>query len=213
MRQTIDKKPQSDIIYLGDIWQALVKRKVMILVLTLIITAGSVGYTKMAPKAKPVYRGSAIMEIGKMIYGTPNFSSGYPGQGVASRVVKLDNLYDLGPLLREVTGVKVRVEKAYVYSSVFTISTTGHDKSTVKKKLEEAISFTLNRHKEMAKHYSNQHSRVIMTKVVGGIKISDTTKRRKKSVTIVAAFVGGLIFSIFLALFLEFIVNRRTKND
>ena len=55
---------EEDKIDLRELWQVLVKRKISILVITLLVTAIAGIYTF---TVKPVYQGNALIEIGEVV--------------------------------------------------------------------------------------------------------------------------------------------------
>ena len=192
--EQISNNTQNDVIDLRELWQVLIKRKIMIVLLTLFITLGAIGYTM---TAKPVYRGSAMLEVGQIVN-----EQSIEGKYSSLQIVNLDNMANLKILVSKITGVSSSIPKG---TNLLTISSTGNEKPVIKKKLEKAISFILNRHKKLGKLYSGQNTRLEMTQLVGDITVGDTAIKPKKKLIIIVAFITGLMFSIFLAFFLEFI--------
>ena len=201
MEQTTNNT-QNDVIDLRELWQVLIKRKIMIVLLTLLITIGAIIY---AVTAKPVYSGSAMLEVGQIV--NEQFSD---GKYSSLKREYIDNLDTLKILVSKTSGVSTSIPKK---TKLLTISINSNDKTHIKKKLEEAISYVLDRHKELAKLYSGQNAKIKMTQLVGDITVGDTAIKPKRKLIVIVAFITGLMLSVFLAFFLEFIGGMKKEEN
>ena len=192
---------QHDVKDLRELLHILMKQKIMIFLLTLLATLGAVGYIM---TVKPVYSGSVTIEVGQVV--DDQFSEGeYSSLGIRD----LDNVNNLKNIVSNKFGVRVSIIKS---TTLLTYTATNTNKDVIKDKLNKAVDYTLKRHKEKAKLYSGLHSKVKMTQLVGDITVGDTAIKPKKKSIIIVGFITGLIFSIFLAFFLEFIGGMK-KDD
>ena len=206
MEQTTDNNSQTiqnDEIDLRELFAILRKRKNLILSLTIIFTIIAIFYT-MTLKPIPMYKGSALIEIGQII------NEQYDGGKYSSLSVDdLDNLDNLKELITAVQSIDASIPKN---TKLLSLSVTENNKDIIKPKLVESIAYILDRHSKMAKLYAGQNYRINMTQQIGDIKIEDITKQPKKKLIIIVAFITGLMLSIFLAFFLEFIGGMK-KNE
>ncbi|HIQ47942.1 MAG TPA: hypothetical protein EYH57_10050, partial [Sulfurovum sp.] len=64
-----------------------------------------------------------------------------------------------------------------------------------------------------AKLYTGKNAKIKMTQVVGEITVGETPIKPKKKLIIIVAFITGLMLSVFLAFFLEFIAGMRREEE
>jgi len=193
---------KKDTIDLREVWEILVKRKILIISLTLLITSLGIVYTM---TAKPVYQGSVTLELGQII--NEQFID---GKYSSLKVNDLDNIYNLKMIVSKTTGVSTSVPKS---TKLLTLSATDYSKPAIKQKLEKAINYILNRHQELAKLYAGPSARVKMTQIVRELTIGEQPVKPKKKLIIIVSFIAGLMFSVFLAFFLEFLQVFKKRHD
>ena len=193
---------QEDKIDLKELWQILVKRKILILILTVIMTLLATIYVV---TAKPVYSGKVLLEIGKI--ANEQFND---GEYSSLAIVSLDNVNNLKSIVTQMTSVSASIPKK---TDLLTLSTTGFDKAVIQEKLEKATAFILERHKENASLRSGKNAKVQMTRVIGQIDVGQDAVKPKKKLIVIIAFITGLMLSIFLTFFLEFIQGNREEEE
>jgi len=196
---------EEDTIDLRELWATLIKRKRLILVVTSLITLLAFVYAFFI--AKPVYSGSALIEVGEVIENNVALSS---QASKPTFILPLDNVYDLKDIVTTAQGVSASVPKKA--TRLLNISYQARDKDKIKQKLKNTIDYIMNRHKETVKAYKSPHSKVNMSKVVGEITIGEQPIKPKKKLIIVVAFITGLMLSVFLAFFLEFIQGMKQEE-
>ncbi len=201
MKQENIQYIEEDTIDLRGLWKVLIKRKLLIVVITVFITFGAVVYTQIA---QPVYSGRVMLEIGIVV--NEHLDDGkYPSQ-----TIPLDNVNNLKTIVSNTLGVNASVTKK---TSLLLVSVTGFDKNSIQKKLEKTVQFVLERHQKMAELYSAKTTKIKMTSLVGEITVSDKAVKPKKKLIVSVAFISGLMLSIFLAFFLEFIQAERKEEN
>ncbi len=193
---------QADTIDLRELWAILVKRKKLIASVTVLVTLAAIIYVFIA---KPVYSGSVTVEIGKVV----NKEKAADGSLVL-RVYDLDNVNDLAKIVSQTTGVSTSVPKR---TKLLQLSATHTDKEQIEKDLKGALRFIKERHQKMAKVYSLPGSEVVMSHEIAPVSIGDVPIKPKKKLIVIVAFITGLMFSIFLAFFLEFIKGIKKDNE
>lgn len=186
-RQTI----QEDEIDLRELFNTLIKNKNKIILITLAITFVATVYALMKNPI-PIYQGKVLLEIGEI--QSENFGTSY-----------FDNPNNLSTVMSsKFKNISASTPKST--NNLMELIASNSNKNLIKDDLNNAITFVLNRHKEKASFYSNY----IMTKQIGNININNTPiNTPKKKLIIVVAFITGLILSIFLVFFLEFIRNEK----
>ena len=192
---------QTNTIDSRELYSLLKKRKKLIWSITLLFTLLPLIYVSVA---KPVYRGSVTIEVGQVADEEFIKEDKYSSSGIRD----LDSVENLKNIIHKKFTIDVMIPTK---TTLLTYSVEGSKKNIIKNKLEKAIGYTLNRHKEKAKLYSNSHSKVSMTHLISKITVEDTPVRPKKKLIIILAFITGLILSIFLALFLEFITEIKKE--
>lgn len=183
-----------DEIDLGELFRAIWEKKIFILLFTTIVTFISVVYVYLKNPI-PLYQGKMYIEIGQI--QSQNF-----GQ------ISLDSASDLAGILNLEFKVNANIFKST--TKILEISITNEDKNLIKQNLEKSVEFIINKHKEKAKFYEN----VIMTKQVGDIEIDNNPiNMPKKKLIVVVSFVSGIILSIFIVFFMQFINSIRKEEN
>lgn len=186
---------QEDEIDLRELFKTLWAKKIFIVVVTFFVTAVSVIYV-LIKNPIPLYEGKVLVEIGEI--QSQNFGTIY-----------FDSPNNLSEVLKASFSVISSAPRGT--NKLLEVSLINHDKKKIKEKLEKSVKYILQRHQEKAKFYENY----IMTEQVGNIVINSTPINQPKKLLIVTvAFVSGLILSVFLVFFIEFIKGfKEEKND
>lgn len=183
-----------DEIDLRELFRTIWEKKIFILLFTTIITFISVIYVYLKNPI-PLYQGKVYVEIGQI--QSRNF-----GQ------ISLDSAGDLAGILNLEFKVNANIFKST--TKILEISINNEDKNLIKQNLEKSVEFIINKHKEKAKFYEN----VIMTKQVGDIEIDkNPINMPKKKLIVVVTFVSGIILSIFIVFFIQFINSIRKEEN
>ena len=183
-----------DEIDLRELFKTIWEKKIFILLFTSIVTIVSIVYVFLKNPI-PTYQGKIYIEIGQV--QSRNFVP-----------TSLDNTLDLAEILE--LELKVLTNIPGGTQNLLEISSTNQNKEEIKKSLEKAVEFVINRHKEKAKFYQN----VIMTKQIGDIQINNNPiNKPKKSLIIVVSFLSGFILSIFIVFFMQFINSIRKEEN
>lgn len=191
---------EEDKLDLRELFSVLKRRKKLIWSMTALFTLLALIYVFIA---KPVYSGKVMIEIGQITNAQFN-----DGEYASLAIMSLDDVNNLKNIVTQITGVSASIPKK---TKLLTLSTTDFDKTVIKKKLEKATHFILERHQEIAKLYTRKNTKVHMTQIVGDINIGKHPIKPKKALIIIVAFITGLMLSVFLAFFLEFI--RGSKEE
>ena len=188
---------EEDKIDLRELWQVLFKRKVSILVITLLVTAiaGIYAFT-----VKPVYQGSALIEIGEVVNNSK-----------PTTIFYLDNINNLKDIVIQTQSINADVPKKT--NNLLRLSYESTDKSLITSRLQTTIEYIFERHQEKAKLYENINAKIRMTQIIGQIDVGENSIKPKKALTIIVAFITGLMLSVFLAFFLEFIQGNREEEE
>lgn len=186
-------------IDLKELWFTIQKRKYLISIITVGATLLALFYAFLI--AKPIYSGNVMIEIGQVV--NENY---YNKKNAVFESKDLDNIHNLKILVTKIANVSASIPKK---TKLLIISTSHTDKDMIKKKLEKAVSYTLERNKEITKLYSEKNTKIKMTKIIGKINVGEKPIKPKKKFIIIVTFITGLIISIFLAFFLEFIQGFR----
>ena len=200
--EKIQQNEQPDIIDIREIWYILKKRKIIIIFITILLTLSAILYINIV---KPVYRGSAMIEIGMV--ANEQFND---GKYSSLSIIRFDNIHHLKNIVNETTNVTASIPKK---TAMLNLIATGTDKSIIKENLENAIKFILKRHKKISKIYSSKDSKLVMTQLIGEIKVNNTPIKPNKKLIVVVAFITGLMLSVFLAFFLEFISGMKKDPE
>ena len=196
---------EENTIDLKELWMVLVKRKVMIVVATVLITLIAVVYIVLSKPAKTVYTGTAMVEIGKIVNEQFN-----DGKYSSLSILSIDNVNNLRTIVSTTMGIETFTPTG---TALLGLRYTDYDENLIKNKLQETVLYVQNRHKKMAKLYSSKSAKIKETQLVGDIVIVDTTKKMKKKLIVVVGFITGLMLSVFLAFFLEFIQSAKKDEE
>ena len=210
-QENTQQQIQEDEIDLRELWKTLVKRKMLIAAVTLAVTIAALAYALLAT---PIYSGSVLIEIGEVINDVNDVNNVNDVNDVANKVtslsrVKLDDVENLQFIVGSLLGIEASIPKK---TGLLILSSSGHDKAAIRTSLEDAVSFIDRRHHENVKLYSSKSAQIKMTKVVGSISVGQEPVKPKKKLIVVVAFVTGLMLSVFLAFFLEFIQGSRREE-
>ena len=171
----------------------LIKRKKLVLSVSLIFTLSAIAYIA---TAKPIYGGKATIEIGQVLNSDLNMP-----------FFKLfDEAKDLRFIIRKMTKVHVRIPRD---TQLLQLSAEGSSKKVVQDKLEDCIHFITDRHKEISKTYAGKDSKIRMTQLIGTIDVYENPIKPKKKLIVGASLVTAFLFSIFLVFFLDFLANSK----
>lgn len=183
---------EKDDINLRELWIVVVKRKLLILAIVFTTSIGSIGYVVFLKPVVPIYQASVLIEVGNY------FTENWP--------IRLEDPVDLQNIISRALEVDASVPMGS--STLLLLSSSNTSEVKAKEVLQSGIDYIMQRHKEMALDYE----RVRMSQVIGGIEVVDIAKQPKKKLIVVVAFITGLILSVFLAFFLEFIQTCRKER-
>ncbi len=196
-----------DTVNLIDLFDILAKRKKLIISITVIVTIFSYIYVNFI--AKPIYQGNIFLEAGEVV--NIDLEKG------TVQVIKLNSPSFANSIMEAKYSNRDKLEFDMSIvpmnnSKLFKYSVTSNNKELIKKRLKEAIKFTLDRDKKMAKLYSGTNAKITNAKVVIPITILDEPIKPNKKLIVIASFVSALIFSIFIAFFIEFLTEAKKKR-
>ena len=196
---------QQDTIDFRALLAVLKKRQKLIWSVTAILTVLALFFTFLI--TKPIYQstGSVTIEVGEIVN-----EQLYQWKDSSLVIHNLDNVNNLKNIINEKFDIDSSIP---TYTTLLTYSFTDKDKEIVEETLQKALDFTIGRSKKKAKFYSGTNSKVQMTQVINDIKIKDTTVYPKRKLIVMVAFITGLMLSIFLAFFLEFIAGMKKEDD
>ena len=184
---------QEDEIDLRELFKTIWEKKLFVILFTSIVTLIAIVYV-LVKNPIPIYQGKAFLEIGKI-------QSQTFGQDL------FDDPTDLAQILSIEYKVEASIPKATI--SLLEITSKNENKEEIQNNIKDAVTFIINKHTEKAKFYEN----VIMTKQIGDIQIDNNPiNKPKKLLIVVVSFVTGVVLSIFLVFFTQFI-NSLRKED
>ncbi len=189
---------EEDEIDLRELWKIIVKGKITIVVLTTVITITAIIYA-LFKNPTPIYSGTVMIEIGEVKSNNPNQTY-------------FDNTFNLKNIIEGQYTIEVLLpKKANVldnFNNTVILKADNINKDKIEQSLKDTVEYIINRHKAKI----NLYEKYIMTKQIGKIKIDDSPiNTPKKKLIVVVAFITGLILSIFLVFFLDFI--SKMKED
>ena len=184
-------------VSLIDVFKILRKRKKLIISITILMTLISFVYVNYF--AKPLYSGTVTIEIGQVI--NKNIEKGNV------QIIDLESTNTLKSLIESKLKISVSIINN---SNLIKYSYISKNKKVIERRLKEAIKFTLERDKKLAKLYSTADSKIIYTKVIVPVNILN---KENKKLIIIASFISGFIFSIFIAFFVEFLIELKNTRD
>ena len=197
---------EEDKIDLRELWQVLVKRKITIITITGIITVLAIVYVLVA---QPVYKGTAMLEIGVVVTEPLSISYAKDNKSITHAGILLDDVHNLRTIINQANQVTATVPKK---TTLLLLSVEDHSKEVIKEKLDTAITFVLQRHKKLAELYTNATTKIKMTQLSKIITISNNAIKPKKKLIVIIAFITGLMLSIFIVFFLEFIQGTKQEE-
>ena len=185
---------EDDEIDLRELFLTLKRNKMIIIVGSLIVTMTAVIYV-LLKNPTPIYEGSLMVEIGEIKSDNPN-------QIYFDNPNTLKNIIERKYCDIESETPDLNVQIPQGTSNIITIFYRSTDKKRIKTRLEQIYTDILNRYKEKAKFFQD----AIMTHKIGDIVIgSKPVNQVKKELIVTVAFITGVIFSVFLVFFLEFL--------
>lgn len=186
------KRYEEDEIDLKELAKTLLKYKTFIILFTIFVTLISLVYI-FFKNPVPIYSGNTMVEIGVLKNKDTDF-------------ISMDNANDLVAIVNKELNVNASVAKPT--RNLINITVNDRNKEKIAQKLKDAVDFIIQRHTEKAKFYDKS----IMTKEIGTLVINKTPiNKPKKKLIVSVAFVTGVILSIFLVFFVEFV--RGLKNE
>ena len=185
-----------DTVNMIELLHVLKKRKELIISITILMTIFSYIYVNFI--AKPIYTGSTTIEIGQVV----NKDKG------KVNIINLEEVPVLMALLETKFGVSV---SALNNSILLRYSLIAKDKNYIKERLNEAIKFTLDRDKKRVKLYAGSNANIINSSIIVPVSVSSNPIKPKKQLIIIVSFITGLLVSVFLAFFLEFLSEAKRK--
>lgn len=186
-------------VTLFELWRILVKRRVTIFTVTAIITIAAGIY---ASTAVPIYRGEAVIEIGQVVL---NYDQTNSKPTIIQLVEPMSSLLTLSA---DTHLFKVKS----LNESMVKITCESGDKKFIKETILNASNKIFNRQQDKINFYVKAGAIVTPSKVVYSVIQSEPVKPNKP-VIIIVAFICGMILSLFLAFFIEFIQLRTHKRS
>lgn len=186
-----------DEIDLKEVILTLWSKRKFIAILTALVTLISLVYTLLY-NPKPVYKGESVLEIG----GIHSIQVGFQ---------QFDDVSNLAEIINtKFEKINTNVPKRT--NTILEISVDSTDKKVITTKLSEVVDYILDRHQNIIEQYDNPN--YIMTEQIKNISISNSPiNQPKKKLIVVVAFVTGLILSIFLVFFIDFIKSLKEEGS
>lgn len=201
-KKQFELNPIEDDFDMRETWGILLKRKLIVLVATVITTIFAIVYTWVVV---PVYTGNVLIEIGDVII------NGDVTNDKPTIIQPIENVNDLREVLQQVLVLEDKIILSGS-AKIIKISCNSSDKNNIRKNLQDATNFVLKRHKEKRLLFQNIKAEVSPTYVVSKINISADPIKPNKMLTIVVALIGGLLLGIFLAFLREYITSNRIDD-
>lgn len=193
---------QDNEINLRELWATLVKRKLSIFTVTAITTISAAVYAWMAT---PIYSGEVLIEIGSVILNSDSVND------KPTIIQSLDSAADLKEVISQAERISVDTPKGSV--NLIKISYEGTDREQIKQKLESVLTIVLNRHESKAEFFQIANAHIRPSAMIGSINVTLDPIKPKKQLIVAVALISGLILGIFLAFFMEFIQNGKTRRE
>ena len=199
-----------DEIDLREVWQTLVKRKLTIIIITLITTISAVIY---AMSVTPLYRGEILLEVGDIIINAAGTND------KPTMIRKIENPNDLKEVILQTMNInnenspRIEVSIPKGSNNLIQINYEDTDSKAITKKLQVATAFVLKRHNDKIAAFQKSDAQICPSKLVGNITVTPDPIKPKKGFIIAAALITGLMLGVFLAFFREFISNGRTADE
>ena len=182
-----------DEIDLRELLKTILQNKIKIIVITLSITILATVYV-LFKNPTPIYSGHVMVEIGEV-------------KSDSEDLIYFDKANNLKSIIDNKFNTVAEIPKGTTNIIIPKINNT--DKTKIIQSLKNVVSYIIDRHKEKTKLYD----KYIMTKQIGNITIDEQPiNLPKKKLIITVAFVTGLILSIFLVFFLEFIKGFKEEE-
>ena len=203
---------QGDEIDLRELWKKLVKRKVMILLITMLTTIGAIIYVNIISTA-PHYSGEVLIEIGDVIIN-PEATNDKP-----TIIQLLEDQNTLKEVLThllsyEPEGNQISIEIPKGSNSLLRLSCTDTDTIVIQSKIERVSTLILERHKKKTDFYQKTiNATVNPTVIVAKTNITANAIHPNKAGIITSAFIVGLLVSIFFIFLIELIGPKRDSKE
>jgi len=192
--QTNQNMCQEDEIDLRELFLTLKKNKKVIFITIALTMLIAVIYV-LLKNPTPLYQGSMMVEIGEV-------------QNNSLNKTYLDNAYVLKNIIEKKYQATVKIPKHT--KSIVIVNVQDINNKKIINKLQIIFKYIISRDEEKSKLYD----KYIMTKQVGNIDISKTpVNLPKKKLILAVAFVTGLILSVFLVFFLEFLKSMKNGEE
>ncbi|NVJ54163.1 MAG: hypothetical protein HWD90_10725 [Campylobacteraceae bacterium] len=183
-----------DEIDLKELFKTLCSYKRFIIIFTSLITIFSILYV-ISLNPRPIYKGSLLIEIGA--YKTSD-----------NEFINIDNTNNLKVILEEKFNINISTPTRS--DSLIKIIAKNVDRTKIEKEINQVYNFVEERHSEKLKTFKE----FISTKKVSEVKISnEPINKPKKKLIVIVSFVTGLILSIFLVFFIEFIKGIKKEEE
>ncbi|MGB6020131.1 MAG: GNVR domain-containing protein, partial [Sulfurimonadaceae bacterium] len=151
------------------------------------------------------YQGDVLIEIGEVVNNNEVVNKNHQ-----TTIFYLDNINNLKDIVIQAQNINASVPKKT--NNLLRLTDSGPDVEKINSHMQTAIDYILQRHQEKTRLYEGTNAKVKMTKVIGSITIGTDPIKPKKALIIVVAFITGLMLSVFLAFFLEFIQGNREEE-
>lgn len=202
---------QGDEIDLREIWKRLVKRKVIILLTTMLTTLCAIIYVNIMSTV-PHYSGEVLIEIGDVIIN-PEATNDKP-----TIIQLLEDQNTLKEVLThllsyESEGNQISIEIPKGTNSLLRLSCTDTDTKVIQSKLERVSNLILERHKKKMDFYQKTISaKINPTVIVAKTNITANSIHVNKTGIIISAFIVGLLLSAFFTFLIELIGPKRDSK-
>lgn len=209
MSKSYSTNHQEEEIDLRKLLYTIAKYKMIILTTSLIATLLATIYVVITPS---IYRGSVLIDIGEVII---NSNSNNDKPTIIQPLETSSTLYNfiIANLKNNSTSMKIEIPNQT--TDIIKLNYENSDKQKIKYNLEKTIQIILERHKEKALFFEKANAVVQQTQTISPIFIASEPINTKKQWIVLIASIFGLIFGIFLSLFLEFISfpQKQRKNN
>lgn len=188
MQDAIQKSCKEDEIDLRELWKTIIAKKIWIMMFISVFTSVATIYTYLKT---PIYEGSALVEIGRVVSSNTNSPM---------TVFYLDDPKSLQNIVQQ-NGVDGSV--IVNTPNLLSLSFQSTNKASIKTKLNEEVNFILERHRQQMKLYESSSSKISNTTLIGEISVKDSPINPKKILIILIGAISGLIVGIFVVLLSE----------
>lgn len=181
-------------------WLILLKQKAIIVIITLLITLGTLVYISFA---KPVYHGKVLIEIGEIIFNS-NENNDKP-----TIIQPIDNGNDLKEIVGATSNVSIRL--AGGSSKLIWLVYDGTDPQNIRGILKEAVNIVYERSKQKTLFYQKANAKIAPTKTLSEITVETDDTGTHNALVLTVAFLIGLLMGIIIAIFWEMTVRKKDQ--